>query len=105
MLFGQRGFPHGRDDPVRVVADQAVPAGLHGLYPFSVLAEREARHLVPVRLLLQAARVGEDQARLRSERGEVEVAERGPWAHLSAQPVALLIDCGSSAWMERKDDR
>ena len=44
--------------------------------PLGRRAQRHARHAVPVRLLLQAARVGDDHPRLRGERGEVEVAER-----------------------------
>ena len=47
-------------------------------------AHRDARDAVPVRLLLEAARVGRDHARLRCGRGECEVAER--LAELDVRP-------------------
>ena len=72
------GAPQGADDPraTGVVVDETVRAEIDGVDPLGARPERDARHAVPVGLLLQAARVGDDHARLRGERGEVEVPER-----------------------------
>ena len=59
-----------------VVVDEHVRARRDRVDPLGRRPQRHARDAVPVRLLLQPARVGEDHARLRGERGEVEVAER-----------------------------
>src|SRR5215217_692782 len=53
-----------------VRAHEAVPAGLDGLDPFRVLPQRDARDFVPVRLLLDATGVSEDDARLGGQRRE-----------------------------------
>ena len=72
-----------RARPRRRCGDRAGSSSTSTFAPASTVSthsvegrERHARHAVPVRLLLQAAGVGEDHARLRGERGEVEVAER-----------------------------
>ena len=49
---------------------------LHRDRPLGVLAQRQARHAEDRRLLLDAARVGQHDARVRHQLQEVEVAER-----------------------------
>src|SRR5215211_4941480 len=93
------------DDSLRVRSRQPVPAQLDGLDPFRVLTERHTGNAVPVGLLLDPARVGEDHAGLRGESGEVEVTERRTCMHVPTQPVPLLLDCCCSPGMEWKDDR
>src|SRR5204863_391536 len=58
-----------------------------------------------VRLLLQAAGIGQDRARLRSQRREVEIAEGGQGANVSAELEALARERSPRAWVHRKDDR
>ena len=65
-----------RPERVRVVIDEHVRPDLDGVRPLRRGTERHARHAVPVRLLLEAARVGRDDARLGRRRGEGEVPER-----------------------------
>ena len=64
-----------------------------------------ARDAVPVRLLLQPARVGDDHARLRGERGELEVAERldqrGRGRRARVPPPA----CARASAGDREDDQ
>src|SRR4029078_1601094 len=67
---------------------EAVPARFDGLDPLGVLAQRYAGPPVPVGLVLDAAGVGEDDARLRRERGEVEVAGRRPGVDVPSEPKA-----------------
>ena len=73
---GMRAAATAAASRVRVVVDEHVRARLDRVDPLRRRPQRHARHAVPVRLLLQPARVGDDHARLRGERGEVEVAER-----------------------------
>ena len=73
---GKAGLRDGAHDRVRVVVDEDVGAGLDGVDPFRARPHRHARDVVPVRLLLHAAGVGEDDARLRGECCEVQKAER-----------------------------
>src|SRR6266540_2804946 len=80
------------DNPLRVRSRQPVPSQLDGLDPFRVLSERHAGNAVPVGLLLDTARVGEDHPGLRGEGGEVEVTESRACMHVPAQPVPLLLD-------------
>ena len=55
---GNDSSPNRSGDRVRVVVDEHVRAGLHGVDPFRRGAHRDARDAVPVRLLLETARVG-----------------------------------------------
>src|SRR5436309_3445762 len=67
-----RGGDRGRDPPwIRV--DEDVCSDLDRVDPFRRRTRGDAGHAVPVRLLLEPARVGDDHARLRDERGHVEV--------------------------------
>src|SRR3954451_19745390 len=71
-VLGARASLAGRvHDLAGVGAHEAVPAGLDGLDPFRVFTQRHARDLVPVRLLLDAAGVREDDARLGGQRRKV----------------------------------
>ena len=89
------------DEPVGVVVDEDVGARLDGVDPLRGRPQRHARDAVPVRLLLQAARVGDDHARLRGERGQVEVAER-----LGEEDVRPeRRQRGARARVRREDDR
>ena len=52
-----------------IVVDEDVGAELHGVLPLRRRPRGDAGHAVPVRLLLQAARVGDEHARLRIRSG------------------------------------
>jgi hypothetical protein len=67
---------YAAEDAFRLLADEPVGAELDRHRPLGVLAQREARHAEDRRLLLDPARVGEHDARVRDELQEIEVAER-----------------------------
>ena len=94
-----------RGDQVGIVVDEHVRAGLDGVHPLRRGAHRHARDAVPVRLLLQPAGVGEDHARLRGERGELEVAERLDEADVRAELDPGLGERRAGARVGREDDR
>src|SRR5207244_7965208 len=85
----------GLDEPVCTRGD--------GVDPLRARSDGDARDAVPVRLLLQPAGVREDHARLRGERGQIEIAER--IADLEEPPSADLLENRAGPWMRRKDDR
>ena len=62
-------------DAARIAADEPVGAHRHRLHPFGLLAQRDAGLLEKHRLLLQAARVGEHDARVVDEAQHVEIAD------------------------------
>jgi hypothetical protein len=105
MLGGRRDRPRGFDDLFRVRSDEPVPPRFDRLDPLRVLAEREAGHAVPIRLLLHPARVGQDDPRLRGKGREVEVANRGQRADVAAELYALFGEGRARAWVQREDDR
>ena len=74
-------LPDRLDDQVGIGPDEAVPPRLERLHPLARGAQRDAGDPVPVRLLLHAAGIREHHARLRGERGKVEVAGRRHRAH------------------------
>ena len=83
-----RREPRRRDrghERVRVVVDEHVRPDLDGVGPLGRGTERHARHAVPVRLLLEAAGVGDDHAGLRRRRGEGEVPDRLPHLDIGAE--------------------
>src|SRR5439155_7843650 len=59
-----------------LVSDDAVPAGLHGLGPFGLVAECDARNTGEVGLLLDAAGVGGDGVGMALESDHRKVANR-----------------------------
>ena len=59
---------------------------------------------MPVGLLLEAARVGEDHARLRGERGQVEVAERRADDDVGAELEPCPVECSARARVDREHD-
>src|SRR4051794_24397212 len=65
----------GGDERVWIVVDEDVATELDRVDPLGRRPCRYTRDAGPVRLLLQAARVGDDAARLRGERRHVEIAE------------------------------
>ena len=80
--------PRGRDaraERVRVVVDEHVRAGGDGVDPLGGRPQRHAGHAEPVRLLLQAARVGDDR-----RAPATSAASRGSRAARSARDVAQL---------------
>src|SRR6185295_4906024 len=105
VLRAGAGLTRGGDDRPGVRADEAVPAGLDGLDPLGVLAQRHAWNLVPVGLLLDSPRVGENHARLGRERREVEIPGWWPRVHVPFEPKAVALDRARRTRMERDDDR
>ena len=84
-----------REHPLAVEADEPVPAQLDGLGPLRGLAQREARHLEQVGLLLHAAGVGQHRTRvaqqLRGSRG-IRAA-----AGAAGRPAARACRAGPAA--------
>ena len=64
----------GAEDPLRIRADQPVPAGRDGLGPFGFIAQGQAGHAQEVRLALHPARVRGDQPGVLFQHDHVEVA-------------------------------
>jgi hypothetical protein len=87
-----------------IVVDEHVRALRDGVDPLRRRTDGDARHAVPVRLLLEAAGVRDDHARLRCERGELEVAQRLDQADVVAERELLLVDTRSRARVHREDD-
>ena len=86
------------DDAIGAVGDRDRPLG--------VLAQREAGNAERGRLLLQAAGVGEDQARVRRQREKVDVAERlGQDDAVEPALEAELAQAVARARVHGKDDR
>ena len=68
--------PEPRENGAGVGADDAVGAVGDGDRPLGVLAQRQARDAERGRFLLQPARIGQDQPRVRRQAQEIDVAER-----------------------------
>ena len=62
MILGRLEISYGLQDSLCLRADQAVPAGGHGLDPLGLVAQGQAGHSQPVSFFLHAARIGQDQA-------------------------------------------
>ena len=91
-------------DRIRIVVHEDIRAHLDRRHPLRGGAKRHAGDLVPVRLLLEAAGVGRDDAGLRRERGELEVAQRIGEMDVGVERDALLLELGARARMGREDD-
>jgi hypothetical protein len=59
-----------------VGADKAIPTALHGLLPFRLVTESQARHLKPIGLFLNAPRIGQNETSHRLQEHHVEVRDR-----------------------------
>ena len=79
-------------DRVRVVVDQHVRAHRDRVDPLGRRAHRDARHAMPVRLLLEPARVGRDDPRLRRGGREREVAHRLAQLDVRAERDAVRLE-------------
>src|SRR5204862_1687579 len=90
--------------PHRVVVDQDIRPELDRVDPLRRRTRGHAWNAIPVRLLLQATRVGDEDARLRDERRHVEVAERLEQAYALAESDAGLEERAAGTRMGRKDD-
>src|SRR5205814_2454842 len=67
-------------------------------------AERDARHAVPVRLLLEAPGVGQDHARLCGERRQLEVADRRQRQDSRAELETFEVEGSARPGMNREQD-
>ena len=101
---GERRIRDGCRERFRIVVDEHVRADRHRVDPLRRGPDGDARHAVPVRLLLQAARVRHDHACLRCERGELEIAERLDEAHVRAEREAVFLQTSARARMDGEDD-
>ena len=97
----------GRADARRIESDDAVGAVGHRNRPFRVLSERQAGNAEHGRFLLDAARVGQHQARIVEERQEVEIAKRLDDRRARAERIekAELLQLSGASRVQRQDDR
>ena len=92
-------------DHVRIVAHDPVGALLDRDGSLGVRAQREARHAEHGRLFLDAARVGQHEARVRHQAQEVEIAERRrSCAARASRPPSRVLDRLRRARVHREDD-
>ena len=108
LARGIAAFLQRRRDPAdrgRVEAEQGVGAGADRHRPLGVGAQGEAGDAEVGRLLLDAAGVGQHGAGVRSQREEVEVAERLAQVQPGGVAVDLRLHHLAGPRVDREDDR
>ena len=84
--------------------DERVRAHQNRVDPLGRGPQRDARNPQPVRLLLQASRVGYDPARSGDEREHLEVADRLDLMHIGPRMDAVLVQHLARSRVDREDE-
>ena len=101
---GHGGLPDSTGQRRGVVVDENVRADLDGVDPLGARPQSDARHAVPVGLLLEPTGVGHDHPRLRGQRDEVDIAERRRGDDCPVQAETVSRQRSRSPRMDREDD-